>query len=70
MRPIARDGAAATELKARTLTNFYNTRPQWLADAALDAVVALAYGCDAGILNADTLRHSLALNVPASESIG
>ena len=40
------DEAAAQALKARTLTNLYNARPQWLADAqaALDAAVAAAYG--------------------------
>ena len=45
-RPVARDEAAAKELKARTLTSLYNSRPQWLADAhaALDAAVATAYG--------------------------
>ena len=34
------------ELKKRTLTNLYNQRPVWLADAhaALDAAVAAAYG--------------------------
>ena len=34
------------ELKRRTLTNLYNARPQWLANAhaALDAAVADAYG--------------------------
>ena len=29
-RPIARDEAAAKELKARTLTAQYNARPRWL----------------------------------------
>ncbi len=50
-RPGARDEAAAKKLKARTLTNLYNARPQWLADAhvALDAAVAAAYGWDAEI---------------------
>ena len=40
------DDAAAKELKKRTLTNLYNARPQWLANAhaALDAAVADAYG--------------------------
>ena len=68
-RPIARDEAAATELKARTLTNLYNTRPQWLADAqaALDAAVAAAYGWDAGTSNADALQNLLALNMSVSE---
>ena len=40
------DGAAAKELNKRTLTNLYNARPQWLANAhaTLDAAVADAYG--------------------------
>lgn len=40
------DEAAAKELKKRTLTNLYNARPQWLANAhaALDEAVAEAYG--------------------------
>ena len=57
-RPVARDEAAAKELKTRTLTNLYNARPQWLADAhaALDATVAAAYGWDAGI-SEEPLMH-------------
>ena len=45
-RPVPRDEAAAKALKKRTLTNLYNARPQWLADAhdTLDAAVASAYG--------------------------
>jgi type II restriction/modification system DNA methylase subunit YeeA len=45
-RILPRDAAAAAVLKTRTLTNLYNTRPQWLANAhaALDAAVADAYG--------------------------
>ena len=37
--PVPRDEDAAKALKKRTLTNLYNARPQWLADAheALDA---------------------------------
>ncbi len=37
---------AAVKLKERTLTNLYNQRPRWLADAhdALDRAVAAAYG--------------------------
>ena len=47
--------AAAKALKARTLTNLYNARPQWLADAhaALDAAVAAAYGWEADISEED-----------------
>ena len=64
-RPIPRDEAAAKELKKRTLTNLYNARPQWLADAhaTLDAVVASAYGWPADISEDDALRELLALNL-------
>ena len=67
-RPVPRDDAAAKELKARTLTNLYNARPQWLADAhaALDAAVAAAYGWGAGTSEDEALRNLLALNI-ASE---
>ena len=65
-RPVARDEAAAKALKARTLTNLYNARPQWLADAhaVLDAAVAAAYGWDAGISEDEALRNLLAQNRP------
>jgi hypothetical protein len=61
-RPVARDEAAARELKARTLTNLYNARPQWLADVhtALDAAVAAAYGWGAAISEDEALRNLLA----------
>ena len=51
-------------LKKRTLTNLYNARPQWLADAhaALDAAVAAACGWPADIDDDDALRELLALN--------
>ena len=63
-RPVARDETAANELKARTLTNLYNARPQWLADAhaALDAAVAAAYGWDEGISADEVLRNLLTQN--------
>ena len=43
------------ELKTRTLTNLYNQRPQWLANAhaALDSAVAAAYNWPAGISEED-----------------
>ena len=46
-RPVPRDEDATKALKKRTLTNPYNARPQWFADAldALDTAVAAAYGC-------------------------
>ena len=64
-RPVARDEDAAKALKKRTLTNLYNTRPQWLADAhaALDAAVATAYGWDTDISEEDALERLLALNL-------
>ena len=63
-RPVPRDEDAAKELKRRTLTNLYNARPQWLADAhtVLDAAVAAAYDWPADISNDDALRELLALN--------
>ena len=63
-RPVARDDAAATALKARTLTNLYNARPQWLADAraALDDAVATAYGWKEGIDEDDTMKELQLLN--------
>ena len=74
-RPVARDDQAARELRKRTLTNLYNTRPQWLSDAhaALDSAVAVAYGWDAEISEDDALRKLLALNLapihPGSRSL-
>ena len=64
-RAAARDEAAGKALKARTLTNLYNARPQWLADsqAALDAAVAAAYGWDADIAEEDALGALLGLNL-------
>ena len=63
-RPVPRDDQAATALKKRTLTNLYNARPQWLADAheALDEAVAAAYGWPADISDEDVLGELLTLN--------
>ena len=63
-RPVPRDEDAAEALKKRTLTNLYNARPQWLADAhaALDAAVAAAYGWSADISDDEVLRELLTLN--------
>ena len=63
-RPIARNDAPMKQLKARTLTNLYNARPQWLDDAhaALDAAVAAAYGWGAGISEDKVLQELLELN--------
>ena len=63
-RPVPRDEDAAKPLKKRTLTNLYNDRPQWLADAhtALDAAVAEAYRWPVDISDDDALGELLALN--------
>lgn len=56
---------AAVKLKERTLTNLYNQRPRWLADAhdALDRAVAAAYGWPEDIATDDALQCLLALNL-------
>lgn len=64
-RPVARNEVAAKELRTRTLTNLYNARPQWLANAhaSLDAAVADAYGWPADISDDEVLGELLALNL-------
>ena len=71
-RPVPRGEEAAKALKKRTLTNLYNARPQWLADAhaALDAAVAAAYGWSVDISDDDVLRELLALNRGLSSKSG
>ena len=63
-RPVARD-ESAKELRSRTLTNLYNVRPKWLADAhaALDAAVAAAYGWRTDIGDEEALRQLLGMNL-------
>ena len=63
-RPVPRDEKAAIALKKRTLTNLYNARPQWLADAhaQLDVAVAAAYGWPAEITDDAALNELLARN--------
>jgi len=67
-RILPKNEEAAAILKKRTLTNLYNERPQWLADAHgdLDAAVAAAYGWPADISEEDTLAKLLALNLSRS----
>ncbi len=52
------------ELKKRTLTNLYNKRPEWLANAhrALDEAVFAAYGWPANLTRDEILERLLALN--------
>lgn len=62
IEPINPD--AAKELKKRTLTNLYNTRPSWLDNAhkALDQAVADAYRWDINLSDEEILQHLLKLN--------
>ena len=55
----------ANELARRTLTNLYNQRPAWLADAhaLLDAAVLGAYGWPTDITDAELLARLLELNL-------
>ena len=67
-RPVPRDEAAARALKARTLTNLYNARPQWLADAHANLDTAYGWPAEAGeeealrALNAGGERRGLTRN--------
>jgi hypothetical protein len=64
-----KDAQAALVLKERTLTNLYNERPQWLADAHrdLDFAAARAYGWPSDISDEDALANLLALNLGQAE---
>jgi len=55
---------AERELKKRTLTNLYNTRPAWLdlLHKDLDRAVLAAYGWPEDIEEAELLRRLRALN--------
>ena len=56
------------DLARRTLTNLYNQRPAWLANAHtdLDAAVAAAYGWPPSLDDATILERLLALNLHRS----
>jgi type II restriction/modification system DNA methylase subunit YeeA len=64
-RVLPVDEKAAAILKKRTLTNLYNERPAWLANAhrALDEAVAAAYGWPADLADEEVLARLLALNL-------
>jgi len=57
-------GIAPEELKNRTLTNLYNQRPEWLANAhrTLDEAVFAAYGWPSNLPKEEILARLLALN--------
>ena len=67
------DEDAEQELKRRTLTNLYNTRPAWLAHlhATLDAAVFAAYGWEEApgeLGEEELLGRLLALNLERAEA--
>ena len=64
-RPIPTPAAPLQQLKRRTLTNLYNQRPQWLADAHadLDAAVAASYGWCANMSDENALLELLEMNL-------
>jgi type II restriction/modification system DNA methylase subunit YeeA len=63
-RVDARDDDCAKKLAKRTLTNLYNERPAWLANAhaKLDSAVAHAYGFPVDLTDEQILERLLALN--------
>jgi hypothetical protein len=66
--PIGEKAAAA--LKQRTLTNLYNERPAWLANAhrALDEAVFASYGWPSSLTDDEVLEKLLELNLAMSEA--
>ncbi|HEY5435842.1 MAG TPA: type IIL restriction-modification enzyme MmeI, partial [Candidatus Limnocylindrales bacterium] len=58
-------GLGEEELAKRTLTNLYNQRPTWLANAhdALDGAVLTAYGWPSDLPDEELLARLLALNL-------
>ncbi len=60
-----RDAECAAKLAKRTLTNLYNERPAWLANAhaKLDAAVAASYAFPADLSDDEILSRLLALNL-------
>ncbi len=69
-RILPKTAEAAVKLKERTLTNLYNERPRWLADAhdTLDRAVAAAYGWPEDIATEEALARLLALNLERAGS--
>ena len=69
-RILPKNAEAAQKLKSRTLTNLYNERPRWLAQAheTLDRAVAAAYGWPEDIATEDALQRLLALNLERAKA--
>jgi type II restriction/modification system DNA methylase subunit YeeA len=62
-------GLSEADLAKRTLTNLYNARPSWLAQAheRLDAAVMAAYGWPADLDREELLARLLALNLARAD---
>jgi hypothetical protein len=65
-------GLSAADLAKRTLTNLYNARPTWLAQAheRLDAAVLAAYGWPTDLDRDELLARLLALNLARATNSG
>lgn len=63
-------GLSDADLAKRTLTNLYNARPTWLAQAheSLDAAVLAAYGWPADLAGEELLGRLLVLNLARATS--
>jgi hypothetical protein len=63
---------SAAKLEKRSLTNRYNERPAWLANAhrRLDEAVFAAYGWPPHLSDDDLLARLLALNPERAASTG
>ena len=64
-RLVPKDADCAKKLAKRTLTNLYNERPTWLANAhaTLDTAVFASYGWPVALTDAEILERLLALNL-------
>jgi len=71
-RLLPRNEGAAKELKRRTLTNLYNTNPEWLQNAhrSLDEAVATAYGWDWPLADEEILQRLIDLNRKVADIAG
>jgi hypothetical protein len=65
-------GLSEADLKKSTLTNHYNARPGWLAEAhhQLDQAVFAAYGWPADIGDEEILARLRALHVESAAAAG
>ena len=70
-RLVPKDPDSAAKLKKRTLTNLYNERPAWLANAhkRLDEAVFAEYGWPADLSDGELLARLLALNLKRARNL-